>query len=161
MTLRNGDETRGTVQEFRVPWNAIRDFLRFLSFETAPFHAMSGAAHIAQSLFYPSDDDHTGEELGYYRQREWRITADYRINDKERIRPLAKEEKARLLRTDRQFWAKELHHEDQTLSRVDRAAVLSDLDPDDLLEMANAVFVPSELVQEARGLFGSLVREIE
>ena len=38
---------------------------------------MMGALSIAQALFYPTDDNHHDHELGYYRQREWRITADY------------------------------------------------------------------------------------
>ena len=43
VTLRNGDESRGIIQEFRVPWSAIGDFLKFLAFENAPFDAMTGA----------------------------------------------------------------------------------------------------------------------
>ena len=161
VNLRNGDESRGTVQEFQVPWSAIRDFLKFLSFENAPFDAMNGAISIAQSLFYPSDDDHTGEELGYYRQREWRITADYRIDGMERLRTLGEDERASLIRIDRSFWTRELRHGAQTFSRLDRAAALLDPHPDELLAMATGVIVPGELVQEARALFGDLVREIE
>lgn len=161
LTLRNGDESRGTVQEFRVPWGAISDFLRFLSFENAPFDAMNGAMSIAQSLFYPSDDDHTGEALGYYRQREWRITADYRINDRERVRPLDAGERASLARIDGSFWTRELRHGDQTFTRVDRAAALLDPNPDELLAMVTGVVVPKELVPDAHALFGDLVREAE
>ena len=86
VTLRNGDESRGIVQEFQVPWKAIRDLLRFIGFETAPFNAMTGVTSIAQALFYPTDDDHYDQELGYYRQREWRITADYYVNGSPRGR---------------------------------------------------------------------------
>ena len=74
VSLRNGDESRGTVQESQVPWTAIRDFLRFVQFETAPFDAMIGVTSIAEAMFYPTDDDHNDQDLGYYRQREWRIT---------------------------------------------------------------------------------------
>lgn len=161
LTLRNGDESRGIVQEFRVPWSAIRDFLRFLSFENAPFDAMNGAISIAQSLFYPSDDDHTGEALGYYRQREWRITADYRINGRERVRRLGEDERANLTRIDRSFWTRELQDGDQAFSRMDRAAALLDPDPEGLFAVATGVVVPEELVREARVLFGDLVREME
>ena len=93
VTLRNGDESRGIVQEFQVPWKAIRDLLRFIGFETAPFNAMTGVTSIAQALFYPTDDDHYDQELGYYRQREWRITADYYVNGSPRGRSLQDEEK--------------------------------------------------------------------
>ena len=81
VTLTNGDESRGTLQEFQVPWHSIRDLLSFLTFENPPFDAMTGAISIAQSLFYPTDDDHVDERLGYYRQREWRITAGYSVNE--------------------------------------------------------------------------------
>ena len=69
VTLKNGDESRGTVQEFQAPWKVIRNLLSFIAFETAPFDAMIGATSIAQAMFYPTDDDYHDRELGYYRQR--------------------------------------------------------------------------------------------
>jgi len=93
VTLRNPDESGGTVQEFLVSWKAIRDLLSFIGFRRAPFDAMTGATSIAQALFYPTDDDHHDQELGYYRQREWRITADYHVNGAPRGRSLRDEEK--------------------------------------------------------------------
>ena len=158
VTLRNGDESRGIVQEFRVPWSAIRDFLRFLAFENAPFDAMNGAISIAQSLFYPSDDDHGGEELGYYRQREWRIVADYRLNGVERGRSLRDDEKTVLAGIDCAFWTGELMNDGKTFARVDQAAVLVKPDPEELFEMATGLIVPNGLVPKARRVFGDIVR---
>ena len=104
ITLRNSDESRGTVQEFNIQLQAIRDLLSWIGFETAPFAAMTGFTTIAQSLFYPTDDDHNDQALGYYRQREWRITADYLVNGSPRGRNLQEDEKEQLIATDGAFW---------------------------------------------------------
>ena len=118
--LSNGDASRGTVQEFQIPWKVIRDLLSFIGFETAPFNAMTGVTSIAQTLFYPTDDDHHEQELGYYRQREWRITANYYVNGLPRGRSLQDEEKDLLLEVDRYFWKGSTHTSNPN-PRVDEA----------------------------------------
>ena len=124
VTLKNGDEERGTIQEFQVPWAAINGVLIFLGFERAPFDAMMGAASIAQGLFYPTDDDHHDEVLGYYRQREWRITADYYVDGNPRDRTLRDDEKQLLLECDEYFWGGNTHPSKPN-RRVDDALVLA------------------------------------
>ena len=79
----------------------------------------------------------------------------------ERLRTLGEDERASLTRIDRSFWTGELRHGGQTFSRLDRAAALLDPHPDELFGMATGVIVPSELLQDARALFGDLVREME
>ena len=161
VTLSNGDESRGTLQEFQVPWSAIRDLLSFVGFENAPFDAMIGAISIAQSLFYPTDDDHVDERLGYYRQREWRITAGYFVNGTPRGRILDEDEKQSLIDLDNRFWKRELTHANETSRRVDKAVSLSSPSADDLFEMATRVVVPSEIIHEARQLFADLSIKVD
>ena len=159
-TLRNGDESRGTLQEFQVPWSALRDILCFIGFENAPFDAMLGAISVAQSLFYPTDDAHNDVLLGYYRQHEWRITADYFVNGNPRGRNLEEGEKKILTDLDSSFWERVLNFEHETFRRVDKAVSLAQPDSDSLLEMAACLIVPSEIIDEARQLFGELGVEV-
>ena len=159
VTLRNVDESGDTVQEFQVPWKAIRDLLRFIGFETAPFNAMTGVTSIAQALFYPTDDDHHDQELGYYRQREWRITADYHMNGSPRGRSLQDEEKELLLELDESFW-KGNTHPSKPIPRVDGALALVQPAPAELLDKAIRIIVPDEFSGQARQIFGDRVTAV-
>ena len=146
--LRNSDEQRGIVQEFNVPMTSIRDVLSFLGFENAPFPAMIGAISIVQSLFYPTDDEHVDEPLAYYRQREWRITANYTVNGQPRGLLLPRYQREQLLNVDGRFWKCELQFEDERFRRVDKAVSLALPPPEDVRSMITRVLVPSETVRQ-------------
>ena len=138
VNLRNVDESGGTVQESQVPWKAIRAFLNYIGFRTAPFSAMTGVTTIAQTLFYPTDDDRHEQELGYYRQREWRITADYYVNGSPRGRGLQDEEK-------------------QLLLELDEALALVQPRPAELLDAVARIVVPDSFSDQAGQIFGDRV----
>ena len=161
VTLTNGDEQRGTVQEFNIPMTSIRDMLSFMGFENAPFPAMLGALSIVQSLFYPTDNEHTDEPiLAYYRQREWRITADYSVNGRPRGASLPLHEQERLIQADGHFWNREIQFEDQNFRRVDKAVSLALPLPEDIRSMMTRVLVPSETIREAQRLFADVPVEV-
>ena len=159
VTLRNGDESRGIVQEFQVSWKVVRDLLSFIGFERAPFEAMTAVTSIAQALFYPTDDDHHDQDLGYYRQREWRITADYHVNGSPRGRSLQDEEKELLLELDRSFWGGNTHPS-KPISRVDEALALVQPAPAELLGKVTRIIVPDDFADQARQVFGDGVTAV-
>jgi hypothetical protein len=78
--LQNSGDNNNIIQSAEIPAKTIRDMLSYIGFRNAPFNAMIGVLSLAQSLFYPTDNEHIDEALAYYRQREWRITAGYDIN---------------------------------------------------------------------------------
>ena len=156
VTLRNPNESGGTVQESQVPWEAIKNILNFIGFRRAPFDAMLGATSIAQALFYPTDDDYHDHELGYYRQREWRITADYHVNRSPRGRSLQDEEKELLLELDESFWGRNTHPS-RPIPRVDNALVLVQPSPSELFDKVARIIVPDNFSDRARQIFGDLV----
>ena len=155
VTLNNTDSSRGTVQQFQIPWQTIKNILDYINFETASFDAMGTAISLSQSLFYPTDDEHQGQELGYYKQREWRITAGYNVNGVPRGRELQNEEKERLIKTNESFWEKHTHSSRQTL-RIDDALVLQPM-PDEMLEMTTRIIVPDDFFDRAHKIFGDKV----
>ena len=159
INLTNGDETRGTIQQFQISWNAIKDLLSFIGFETAPFIAMLGATSIAQALFYPTDDDYHDEELGYYRQREWRITGDYYVNGSPRGRGLVEQEKELLLALDAAFWGANTHSTNPT-PRVHEALALVHPAPMQLLDMTTRIIVPDVSFFQAHEVFGERVTAV-
>ena len=101
------------------------------------------------------------ELLGYYRQREWRITAGYFINGAPRGRTLDENERQILMDLDNAFWKRELEHKNETFRRVDRAVSLSQPNPGDLFEMATRLIVPSEKIRETCQLFGDLSIKVD
>ena len=159
VTLSNGDESRGVVRKFEVPLKTIRGVLNYLSFETAPFNTMIGATSIVQSMFYPTDDDHQNHELGYYRQREWRITAGYSVDGAPRGRSLQDKEKDLLLGLDASFWGREIHGIGQG-RRVDEALALVQPAPDELIGMVRRLIVPSDFANDASDIFGDRVATV-
>ena len=156
VTLNNPDESGRTVQEFQVPSTAIRDILSFIGFRRAPFDAMMGTTSIAQALFYPTDDDHGDHELGYYRQREWRITADYYVNGSPRGRALHDGEKEKLLELDKLFWGG-ITHPSKPILRVDDALALVQPTPRELLDQVARIIVPDNFSEPASQVFGDRV----
>ena len=159
VNLRNDDESRGIVQESQVPWTAIRDFLRYIQFETAPFSAMIAVTSIAKAMFYPTDDLHHDQDLGYYRQREWRITADYHLNGHPRGRDLQDDEKELLLEIDEPFWGRQIHT-DKPVTRVDEALALVQPSSVELLDQATRIIVPDGFFGQARRKFDDRITKV-
>ena len=155
--LNNGDDQRGVIHSYSVSRNMVHDFMRFLTFERAPFSEMIGITTIAQSLFYPTDNRNTDATLGYYRQREWRITAGYDVNGEPRGRELDDAEKQMLLEIDTDFWTKEIYDGETTSRRIDKAASLSNPDPQELAEMLHRLIVPADTLEEVQKSFPNVV----
>ena len=159
VNLRSGDEKRGIIEESQVPLAAVRDVLAYLGFENAPFPAMTGALSIVRSQFYPTDDEHVDDPLAYYRQREWRITADYSVNNRSRRRVLPRSERQRLLEVDGPFWNRELSIQHETFRRVDKAVSLDVPSAKDVRSMMTRLVVPSECLDRATRLFPDVIVE--
>lgn len=81
--------------------------MKHVGFNNIPFDHSRGAMHIFLNMFYPTDNEHVGEQLGYCRQREWRvISGRLNFNGRPIGRELSDPEKARLLAIDNEFWSR-------------------------------------------------------
>jgi hypothetical protein len=76
VNLENRDEAGNVVATYQIPLRQILNFLDYVGFRNAPFELMVGILNLAQNLFYPTDDERHDDQLAYYRQREWRVTAE-------------------------------------------------------------------------------------
>ena len=112
-----------------------------------------------QAMFYPTDDPRQDQELGYYRQREWRITADYSMNGSPRGRSLEDDEKKLLLGINESFWGSRTHSS-RALRRVDEALALVQPTPGELIGMVRRLIVPDEFGEKARKMFGDRVHTV-
>lgn len=84
LNLANTDPSGKIVEEYSIPASNVRNVLQHISFNNIPFNHSIGVLDLLQNIFYPTDNKHTGDELGYYRQREWRLIAsDFHINGRQ------------------------------------------------------------------------------
>jgi hypothetical protein len=152
--LQNSGDNNEIVQGAEIPAKTIRQMLSYIGFRNAPFDAMIGVLSLTQSLFYPTDNEHIDEALAYYRQREWRITAGFNINNKPRARALTADEKTAIAAIDPQFWTREDTVEGKQVRRIDRALVLHQFLEKSPVSSISRVLVPEEAIDEAKALFG-------
>ena len=74
LNLQNTDERGRVVAHYDVPADQVKKVLDHILFKAIPFDHSSAFLGLMMNVFYPTDNDYTGTELGYYRQREWRLT---------------------------------------------------------------------------------------
>jgi hypothetical protein len=128
-----------------------------VGFRNAPFELMVGILSLTQNLFYPTDDERHDDQLAYYRQREWRITAGMRVGGVQHGHLATDADKKRLLEIDPKFWSKEETDKDGTFRRVDQAYVIDTFDGAPIAEVIERLIVPAECGSEAADLFGDKV----
>jgi hypothetical protein len=157
INLQNTNEAGEIDERFQVPASTVRGVLNYLGYKTAPFQLMRGALWAAESLFYPTDDFIHGEELAYYRQREWRMIPGLAADGREQMRLASSDEKSKLLDIDERFWLRELIDDRGKFLRIDEAQVLSEFQGGAISDLIERVIVPSEALEEAAELFGSKV----
>jgi hypothetical protein len=75
LILRNPDAAGNIVAESEVPSSHVKNVLQYVGFKNIPFDHSMGVLSVLLNMFYPTDNMHTGDQLGYYRQREWRLIA--------------------------------------------------------------------------------------
>jgi hypothetical protein len=103
------DAAGKVVAEYKFPLNQIRDFLQYVGFNNIPFDHSAAALSYYLNIFYPADNPFKDDELGYYRQREWRlISNEFQIKNRPIARNLSEAESAELEEVDPLFWRREL-----------------------------------------------------
>ena len=104
MNLCNSDPAGNIIATYDVPAKQVQSMLKYFGFNNIPFDHSIGILSIFLNMFCPTDNTQTGEQLGYYRQMEWRVIAgDMKLNDRSLGRQLLEEEKAELLAIDQLF----------------------------------------------------------
>ena len=112
------------VALYEVPALHVRQVLQHVGFNNIPFDHSIGVLSVFLNMFYPTDNEHTGDQLGYYRQREWRVVAgDINFAGRPMGRPLTSEETAGLLGIDSGFWSRVLAVDGVDKARADLALI--------------------------------------
>jgi hypothetical protein len=156
--LANTDPAGNVVAEYTVLADDIRHVLQHVGFNNIPFDHSAGVLGAFLNMFYPTDNPYTNDQLGYYRQREWRLIGD-NVNIKGRpiSRGLSAPEVGRLEQIDPEFWARELTA-DGVQRRRSELALLYDPLPDwDFLDLVEEIFVPQGATDLVRAIVGDKI----
>jgi hypothetical protein len=156
--LQNSDSVGNVVAKYTIPASSVHDVLQYVGFNNIPFDHSIGVLNVFLNMFYPTDNTHTGDELGYYRQREWRLIAgDIHLNGRSIGRSLSEPEITRLQEIDRHFWTRELMVDGVARQRSSLALVYEPVPNWNFFELVETIFVPEYAVERVRAIFGNKV----
>jgi hypothetical protein len=158
LNLQNSDSAGNIVATYTIPASNVRDVLQHVGFNSIPFDHSVGVLNVFLNMFYPTDNAHTGDELGYYRQREWRLIAgDIKFNGWLIGRSLSDPEVAKLREIDSHFWTRELMVDGVPRQRSALALLYEPTPGWNFFDLVEAIFVPEHAVERVRAVVGSKV----
>jgi len=159
LNLINTGPDASVVAEYIVPAQHARNLLAYVGFNNIPFDHSAAVLRVFLSMFYPTDNLHAADTLGYYRQREWRvISTDIAFNNHPATRALTRTEQERLLSIDREFWSRELTHENALLPRHAFAQIYSPLPAWSVFDLVDAIIAPENYHEKVRSIVGSAIK---
>jgi hypothetical protein len=151
--LQNSDAAGNIVASYEVPALQVQHVLQHVGFNNIPFDHSTGILSVFMNMFYPTDNTHTGDELGYYRQSEWRLIAgDLNFNNRPMGRSLTGAESATLQKIDPVFWNRELILEGKPHKRSALALVYEPLPKWNFFDLVRAVIVPERAVSRVQSI---------
>jgi hypothetical protein len=159
LNLRNTDAAGSVVADYSVAAEDVRHVLQHVGFNNIPFDHSIGVLTVFLNMFYPTDNAYTGDVLGYYRQREWRVIAgEINFNLRPMGRSLSQSEIADVEDIDPKFWQRELTV-DGVSTRRSALALVYDPVPDwNLFQLVDEVLAPQDAVERIREIVGENVR---
>ena len=158
LNLENTNSAGDIVAQYTIPASNIQNLLQYVSFSNIPFNHSVGVLNFFLNMFYPTDNEHTGDELGYYRQREWRLVAgEINLGDRPIARNLTASEIAKLQEIDHRFWTRNIEVDGVTHQRSDVALLYEPTDGWNFLELVEAIIVPESAIDRVIAIVGDKV----
>jgi hypothetical protein len=156
INLNNTGPGGEIVAHYSVRMSDLKNVLQYVGFNNIPFDHSAAVLGFLLNLFYPADNTHQDDELGYYRQREWRLTAsDIAIKRRPIARKLSDPEMLLLEKVDPEFWTRELMV-DGVPQRRSALALIYDPTPGwDFFELVDEILVPEDAVDRVRAIAGA------
>ena len=175
VTVERDNSATGKTQSYTVNVKQLRDILDMLTMNittiraeagkdvnniTARMDAILGAIKGIGSLFYPTDKDYEGEheDLYYFRQREWRITAGLSVNGKRLDKKLNDIQKGFLMSIDSGLFEKNIAFADgkEKRSRIEECSIipeiLTETGPKPVHDFVERIIVPKEALEKAKAV---------
>ncbi len=157
INLRNTDPAGNVVADYNVPAEHIQSIMKFIGYRNIPFDHSIGMLSVFLNMFYPTDNAHSGELLGYYRQREWRLIGGVDFNARPIARPLTEAETVRLTGIDQRFWDRLITVEGTAHKRSALALLYDPMPGWRFFDLVRDVYVPRDIEEKARLIAGDKV----
>jgi hypothetical protein len=158
VTLQNSDRAGNIVATYKIPASTVREILQFVQFNSIPFGHSIAVLRVFLNIFYPTDNAHTGERLGYYRQREWRLIAgDINVEGRPIGRNLSASEIARLHKIDHGFWTRDITIDGVARQRSALALAYEPTPGWHFFELVDSILAPAGAVKRVRAIVGDKV----
>lgn len=158
LQLRNTDSAGNVVAEYKIRLTDVQQFLQYVGFNNIPFDHSAGILGYFLDIFYPTDNMHQSDQLGYYRQREWRLIAtNINLQGRPIGRVLSSFEAAELETVDVEFWGRKLAVDGVEKRRSELALVYKPTPSWDFFGLVEEVLVPRDAVDQAQAIVGDKV----
>jgi hypothetical protein len=158
LPLRNTGPDGSVIAEYKFGASTVRDFLQYIGFNNIPFDHSAAVLGFLLNLFYPTDNTYKNDQLGYYRQREWRlIYSDLAVKGRPVGRKLSSPEIAKLEEIDPEFWSRELVVDGVRQRRSALALVFDPVPGWDFFELAEEILVPERAIDQVRAIVGEKI----
>lgn len=158
LQLKNTDPEGKIVADYTIPASNVDAVMKHIGYRNIPFDHSIGMLSVFLNIFYPTDNAYSGELLGYYRQREWRlIGGELNFNNRPIGRGLTPAETIRLTAIDQRFWSRELVLDGVSQNRSALAVIYDPAQNWNFFDLVEKVFVPRSIEERARAIAGDKV----
>lgn len=158
LQLKNRDSGGNIVAEYKIRLTDVQHVLQYIGFNNIPFDHSAGILGYFLDIFYPTDNTYKGDQLGYYRQREWRlIVTNINVRGRPIGRKLSASEVTELEKVDLEFWSRKLSVDGVDQKRSELALVYDPTPSWNLFDVVEEVLVPADAVDRARAIVGNSV----
>jgi len=153
LNLRNSGPDGSIVSDRRVPAGHIQDLLDYVGFNNIPFEHSIAVLSMFLNMFYPTDNEHADDQLGYYRQREWRLIGTNIVLDGIPVtQELEASQQAKLVEIDPVFWGRALEVDGVNKTRAERALLYAPSRNRLWWDAVEKILVPQELYESVQGI---------
>lgn len=158
INLKNADPAGNIVHSSEIKGTDIANLMHYLGFRNIPFDHSIGMLDVYENIFYPTDNVHIDDALGYYRQREWRLAGTIiAMNDHFLSRPLTPVEQERLEAIDFGFWTHELTMKGVRCKRSGLARIYTPQTDWSLEDLVDTILVPASAEAAVRKFYDGRV----
>lgn len=144
--------TESGLKDFHLDIASAKHVFEILTYALTPPDVLVPAFEAAMRYFVPADDLRQHEELGFYREREWRIAANVAMAGKPLLQAPNRDLINRLKALDPEFFDRPFHSSQGKKTRADLVSVLPGLNDRSILQLARRVIVPGQALRQARRL---------
>ena len=154
------DGARVNVSQIKVA--DIAALMTHIGYRNIPFDHSIAMLGVYENMFYPTDNAHSNEMLGYYQQREWRLAlSNFAFNGQPFSRMLTADERRKLESIDSRFWRGELTVKGQTSTRSELAQVCLPHGGLSACDLVESIVVPPSAEAAVREFYDGEIQVVE